>query len=103
MLTIETSGNRAENDHDHFTPTARGFFRARKKSVGDSTYVIASNGGDDGARTRDFRRDRAKATSVASTHQPQFQLVARTARRPFLRRYSKCCSSRGQIYASCGM
>ena len=72
--------------------------RSARRLAGDER-----SGGDDGARTRDLRRDRTEAKSAVRINLLQFRLIARIAWWPFLRCYSRCYSSRRSIYARCGI
>ena len=60
----------------------------------ESSEVIEKYGGDDGARTRDLRRDRPKAHTKSDEDFVYFQFVARIVKGYFSGCYSTCYSSR---------
>jgi len=65
--------------------------------------VIERNGGDDGARTRDLRRDRTEAKSAANTDLIQVHQLASVVGWPFRDCYSTCYSSPAASYARSGI
>src|ERR1035438_3671346 len=69
----------------------------------EGSEVIERNGGDDGARTRDLRRDRPRAPLPMRGISFHFQFVARNVKGHFSGCYSRCYSSRRSLYASSGI
>jgi len=55
--------------------------------------MIERNGGDDGVRTRDLRRDRPNVSRILGLHAFVFKRLARSAGGLFFRCYSTCYSS----------
>ena len=55
--------------------------------------MIERNGGDDGARTRDLRRDRPNVSRIFGLHSIVFKRLAESAGGLFFRCYSTCYSS----------
>ena len=55
--------------------------------------MIGRNGGDDGARTRDLRRDRPNVSKISALHASDCKRLAESAKELFFRCYSTCYSS----------
>jgi len=54
---------------------------------------LKRNGGDDGARTRDLRRDRPNVSEISVLHTSDCKRLAESAKELFFRCYSTCYSS----------
>ena len=55
--------------------------------------MIETNGGDDGARTRDLRRDRPNVSKISALHASDCKRLAESPKELFFTCYSTCYSS----------
>jgi|NGEPerStandDraft_6_1074524.scaffolds.fasta_scaffold49054_2 hypothetical protein len=73
--------------------------RTLPETHGKIGKTLKTNGGDDGARTRDLRRDRPKASKRVNRISFYFQFVARIVKHHFSSCYSTCYSSAEALWA----